>query len=396
MKRSASLVFFLLCIVLCMALHSAALADNYVQEFQSISAVIDGKDADRVHLRKEPSTRAASLGLYFTGTDVICETTPTEEWTKVLIGSQEGYIKSEYLRWGNDQYKVQSQQPKGSIQTSSWVNVRSNSSLEGEICGRAYNGDVVTIYGETVSHWYYAISDSYIGYIKADYVRLLNGNSGSNGSGTSSSAQVIVSPGQPENPQNVTQNLDPADSLEAYITAINCTINLLPTDNSVVTCQYDANALMLSHRVERGTHIITVESRSKIRTTATATFYVPRDTYYQIYLDVKNGNGSFAEGFDCYRIVYGESARFSLSLASGDRFGYTLGLINSECVVGISEIAQNYAIAIDQISNSTVHPAYDMPVYQAKASTYTYMKGNGEAQIKGSCQNSILEFTYVK
>ena len=32
---------------------------------------IDGRDADRVHLRAEPSAQADSLGLYFSGTGVI-------------------------------------------------------------------------------------------------------------------------------------------------------------------------------------------------------------------------------------------------------------------------------------------------------------------------------------
>ena len=41
--------------------------DILAQE-ETFIGVVDGKTADRVHLRQEPSISAKSLGLYFTGT----------------------------------------------------------------------------------------------------------------------------------------------------------------------------------------------------------------------------------------------------------------------------------------------------------------------------------------
>ena len=57
---------------------------------------IDGQDADRVHLRKGPSTAAESLGLYYTGTDVTVLAW-YDEWAQVVIGEVSGYMMSRFL-----------------------------------------------------------------------------------------------------------------------------------------------------------------------------------------------------------------------------------------------------------------------------------------------------------
>ena len=48
---------------------------------------IDGGNADRVHLRSAPSTKADSLGLYFTGTGAIV-IDYAGDWAWVMIRSQ--------------------------------------------------------------------------------------------------------------------------------------------------------------------------------------------------------------------------------------------------------------------------------------------------------------------
>lgn len=57
--------------------------------------VVDGQNADRVHLRAAPLLSADSLGLYFTGTPL--DVTGREEsgFLPVCIGAAEGYIKAE-------------------------------------------------------------------------------------------------------------------------------------------------------------------------------------------------------------------------------------------------------------------------------------------------------------
>ena len=88
MRKGRFVAFMVTCAML---LTSAALADE---------AIIDGKTSDRVHLRSGRSTASESLGLYFTGTRVLCEAEPQGDWVAVTIGNQMGYMKAEYLLRG--------------------------------------------------------------------------------------------------------------------------------------------------------------------------------------------------------------------------------------------------------------------------------------------------------
>lgn len=85
MKTAA--VCFLLGIMI-MACALPAMAEQYV---------VCGGDADRVHLRAEPSLEADSLGLYFTGAplDVLGE--EENGFLPVRIGAREGYMKAELI-----------------------------------------------------------------------------------------------------------------------------------------------------------------------------------------------------------------------------------------------------------------------------------------------------------
>lgn len=166
MKRVISLFLCLLCL---MMYTSYGIAETGA--FSGL-ATIDAGSASKVHLRAEPSTAAASRGLYYTGTDLFYESDPTQEWTKVVIGSQDGYIKSEYLRWGEEANRVQPQQPTGVTHTNSSVNIRSTPSKQGEQVGRLYDGDAVTILGETDTHWYYTVNGDVTGYVMTQYVNM--------------------------------------------------------------------------------------------------------------------------------------------------------------------------------------------------------------------------------
>lgn len=176
MRRAGSLLLCLLCATAWVQRGVALESTGFVP------AVIDGGNADRVHLRERPSVEAASLGLYFTGTEALCGPGPSSEWTQAVIGSQTGYIKSEYLRWGDGVQAVRSRQPSGVVRTDSWVNVRGAPYLDAQAEGRLYDGDSVTVLGETASHWYYCRAYGQLGYVDAAYVSLSqSGGAGGNG-----------------------------------------------------------------------------------------------------------------------------------------------------------------------------------------------------------------------
>ena len=157
----------LLCALLTLAGSSLALGAGYG------TAVIDGQNADRVHLRVRASASASSLGLYFTGTEVELKSDPGEEWVKVTIGSQTGYMNSDYLYVGNNPGSVRSKQPAAvvsNIKAGSWVNLRGEPSLRGSVVGKIYKGDTVTVLGETAGNWYYVEADGLYGYVMSGYL----------------------------------------------------------------------------------------------------------------------------------------------------------------------------------------------------------------------------------
>jgi len=137
------------------------------------TAIVDGQNSDRVHLRKLPSAESDSLGLYFTGTKVVCESDPKKEWVLVTVGSQSGYMKSGYLYRGSNPGSVLSKQPAAVVNSKkagSWVNLRKEPSLRASVAGKIYHGDAVTILGETASEWYYVKAGNLYGYMMSEYL----------------------------------------------------------------------------------------------------------------------------------------------------------------------------------------------------------------------------------
>ena len=149
MKR---LLMILLPLLLCVP---AAMA-------QSPDCWIDGGNADRVHLRVEPSIEADSMGLYYTGTDVIVIGYEAD-WAWVMVGDEDGYIMMAYLTW-------EGAVPLGPWQVvdnpdSTWVNLRMKPSTQGAILSCPDNGTMVRVLGETADGWSYVLCQGVKGYI---------------------------------------------------------------------------------------------------------------------------------------------------------------------------------------------------------------------------------------
>ena len=64
------------------------------------TAVVDnGADAAaKLHLRQKPDTSAASLGRFYSGTQVEILEDAGDGWAKVAVGGVTGYMKSSFLR----------------------------------------------------------------------------------------------------------------------------------------------------------------------------------------------------------------------------------------------------------------------------------------------------------
>lgn len=148
---------------------------SLAREQNIISAVIDGKAADRVHLREKPSKGSRSLGVYYTGTQVTCDPNANREWIWVVIGTQGGYMQSEDLFYGSGLGSVSSKQPTGIVDNkkrNSWVNLRAEPSAGASVIREIDNGNAATILGETANHWYYVSVDDQKGYMMSNLVIL--------------------------------------------------------------------------------------------------------------------------------------------------------------------------------------------------------------------------------
>ena len=153
----------LLTLTLCLCLFAAT-----AQAADHLTATINGMDADRVHLRAEPSTGAQSLGLYYTGTSVLCESDPSQEWTKVTIGAESGYVMSRYLTTSG---QIDPRQPLGTVASDKGeARVWPSPSTQDEAIGALYAGEQVTILGETAAHWLYVQVRGVLGYTPSSFI----------------------------------------------------------------------------------------------------------------------------------------------------------------------------------------------------------------------------------
>ena len=148
----------LLCMIACMAL-----ADDYGK------AVVDAPSG-KLHLREEPTSKSESLGLYFTGTQVTCESDPDDEWVEVKIGRERGYMYGKYLRTGSRADRVSPEFLSGTVTATNYARLRKGPSTEYEFICKINNGKNVTVMGETDEHWYYVKYGKEKGFISKNLV----------------------------------------------------------------------------------------------------------------------------------------------------------------------------------------------------------------------------------
>ncbi len=163
MKRNLFLSLLLMFLFL-------SLLANAQADIDRATAFINGGSADRVHLRLLPSRDSESLGLYFEGTPVTYSGNLEDTWVWVSIGHEQGYMMADFLaEHGADSPKLTMQQ-NGVIRTDSWVNLREAPTAEGQALKRLYDGNEVTLWGETASHWYFVSVGGLQGYVSAEFV----------------------------------------------------------------------------------------------------------------------------------------------------------------------------------------------------------------------------------
>lgn len=126
----------------------------------------------QLHLRKEPSTGAKSLGVFYTGTPVTIISYTRTGWVYLRIGHLEGYMDADYLA------SVKPTQC-GEIRTvrnsqTSGLNLRSLPSTGGEILDYLKNYTQVTVLGDLSDGWCYVLYGDVYGYMLGTSLKKTN------------------------------------------------------------------------------------------------------------------------------------------------------------------------------------------------------------------------------
>ncbi len=120
-----------------------------------------------LHLRKEPSTYAESLGLFYGGTVVEVLSYTRTGWAQVRIGQVSGYMDMRYLgQLGTatlygDERVISNPYGTG-------LNLRTLPSTQGEVLLLCPNGATVTVLGELKSGWSYVQVGNAFGYMTTE------------------------------------------------------------------------------------------------------------------------------------------------------------------------------------------------------------------------------------
>jgi len=131
---------------------------------------IDGRTANRVHLRNAPSQGSESMGLFYTGTEADLDgSTLQDDWVRVRIGAMNGYMMNDYLREDRpSEYML----PGARVQSDT-LNLRSGPSKDNGVDWVLEEWDRLYILGQCSNEWYYVkTQNGLIGYVMPEYVHL--------------------------------------------------------------------------------------------------------------------------------------------------------------------------------------------------------------------------------
>lgn len=132
------------------------------------TAVINNPNSiDRLNLRAKPSQDAATLGKYYSGTVVEVLSVEQSGWTKVRIQDLEGYMMTNYLAFGDDQWKIGHATPTVQVSNpnGTGLNLRQGQSTSAASLGLYPNGSPVTVYGVSETWCHVQTQDGNMGFM---------------------------------------------------------------------------------------------------------------------------------------------------------------------------------------------------------------------------------------
>jgi len=186
-----------------------------------------------VHLRSSPSTTATSLTVVAANTSVdVIEHDPAG-WSKVTVGSQTGFIRSDFL-------KVPTSGGSATFRTTAGVHLRSSPSTSASSLTVVAANTSVDVLDHDPAGWSKVQIGSQAGHIRSDFLRYAGagvpGSSGSSGGGDTSTGTVIA-----------TLKTIGSVNLRQSATTSSSVIRLLPKDTSVDVLSTEGEWSRVSH-----------------------------------------------------------------------------------------------------------------------------------------------------
>ncbi len=172
--------------------NAAVGADSAVQlqSLQDYGTTVTLYSNDMVNVRSGPGTDSNIIGGFAKG-DAVSVTGETSGWFQVSVGGQTGYVRKDFLVYGQTQTDAatddsttddsMSAQAQAEIATqynygesttlyaTEGVNIRSQPSTDGDVSGALNGGTAVTVIGET-DNWYIISTGNGTAYVSKSYL----------------------------------------------------------------------------------------------------------------------------------------------------------------------------------------------------------------------------------
>ena len=126
--------------------------------------------SDCVHIRKKPTTESKSLGKLYTN-NVGTVIGKKGDWYKIKSGSVTGYVKSDYVKVGDEKLAKKAGRRVAVVETET-LKVRKKASGKSEVLGLVPGGDDLTVTDESKEGWVGVSVEEGKGYVSTDFVTI--------------------------------------------------------------------------------------------------------------------------------------------------------------------------------------------------------------------------------
>ena len=261
--------------------------------------------------------------------------------------------------------------PVGVVLSGDDLTFRAAPSAGAEVITELFAGEML-ILGDLSGGWYHACTDNHWGYVPAEVVELQQVGSG----------QSAVRPID----GLTTIRFLPLDNRSFQLSASRCGVEVYPTDDDFVTCQFDPDMVRLYfYNGWEATQYVDFVGLGDFDPAAEPVrVHVPQALYEYVSLTSLFGQGTIAEGMDCMLALTTNGSRVRVGLGADFRHRLTvLSMHDTQATIAISGSHPGYTVSMPNIQRSELRLLADgLPARDTNLTTYHASVGTGEAFIR--------------